>query len=441
MKNYAKLLLGIVFIFVASTTISPNAFAASTKTWDGSECLATADCNWSTGDNWVGGVAPVDGDSIVFPFTAANMPDVVNDIPGLSINTITFSESDYAYNEFDIQLDEPIVITSAIINHTGGSGSSSNDIVHIYGLITLGGDVSVQTDSPLWLLGESASSDSIVDLNGHKLSLITSANVVPPPNQSEHLFLYGAVFGEGIVEIDNVDGVILLTGLNTYTGFTYVYRGTILSDNIIIPAEELPGGIPNFFGESMVFVFNGEGDDGSMMFISNEDLTIDNEIVVYGADSLDDLEPHSTGGFDVGIGQALGFLASGSPTFTVPSISLFGYAFFLTSGTNIDDAPKTNINGIKLYDYEIDQESCDTLRFVLVDEENEESPFTLTDDPILANFIYTPDACPVPETPAIKPPNTSRPALEKVNPYSIIVIGISSIVALLLVKRYSTRKK
>jgi fibronectin-binding autotransporter adhesin len=62
---------------------------AATKTWS----AAPSDGNWSNGTNWVGGVAPVAGDDLVFP-SASSLKVTNNDLaPGTTINSITVNSA------------------------------------------------------------------------------------------------------------------------------------------------------------------------------------------------------------------------------------------------------------------------------------------------------------------------------------------------------------
>jgi len=97
--------LFLVATIITQFSMGGITFAAA-KTWDGS----AGDGLFSTGANWSGNTAPVDGDSIIFP-VAGLVSDVTlnNDIVGLSLVGITFSGvmADGSYiingNSFDIQ--------------------------------------------------------------------------------------------------------------------------------------------------------------------------------------------------------------------------------------------------------------------------------------------------------------------------------------------------
>lgn len=64
---------------------------AATKTWIGTTCTASSDCNWSTTGNWQGGVAPTTGDDVVINGDTAVASNTTQDISSLSIASLTTS--------------------------------------------------------------------------------------------------------------------------------------------------------------------------------------------------------------------------------------------------------------------------------------------------------------------------------------------------------------
>ena len=86
-----------LFLFTLAMIISVT-ISAATKTWNGGTGTGL---NWTTGSNWVGGVAPVAGDDIIF-----NTPGVItfSTIPkNISYNSITSSQCiNYQYGRSDI---------------------------------------------------------------------------------------------------------------------------------------------------------------------------------------------------------------------------------------------------------------------------------------------------------------------------------------------------
>jgi hypothetical protein len=75
MKNVVRVLC--VFGVFAAAPLS-----AATRTWTGA-----VNNLWSAGGNWIGGVAPVSGDDLVFPAAGSNT-NTVNDLAGLTLSGV-----------------------------------------------------------------------------------------------------------------------------------------------------------------------------------------------------------------------------------------------------------------------------------------------------------------------------------------------------------------
>src|SRR5437016_4671047 len=81
-----------LFGFGLALVLVPALGNAATKTWSG----AGADNNWATSANWVGGVAPVSGDDLVFPEGASRLTNVNNVAASTAFSSITFQASAYS---------------------------------------------------------------------------------------------------------------------------------------------------------------------------------------------------------------------------------------------------------------------------------------------------------------------------------------------------------
>ncbi|HUJ79293.1 MAG TPA: LamG-like jellyroll fold domain-containing protein [Nitrospiria bacterium] len=148
---------------------------AATRTWTG----GGTDNNWSTAANW-GGTAPVSGDTVVFPGGAAQLSNN-NDIAGATF-IITISGSGYTL-----------------------SGNA----------VTLGGNL---TDS-------TASGSNTINL-----PITLSANrTVTVTNAAETLTISGTISEAGgarnLIKAGN--GILILSGTNSYTGTTTISGGTL----------------------------------------------------------------------------------------------------------------------------------------------------------------------------------------------------------------------
>ena len=82
----------------AVLTISPIISVVAIRTWDGG---STANNLWTTKENWVGDVAPLPGDNLVFP-TGTKQLENVNDSPSTTVfGSITVSDSGYHFQTND----------------------------------------------------------------------------------------------------------------------------------------------------------------------------------------------------------------------------------------------------------------------------------------------------------------------------------------------------
>jgi cytoskeletal protein CcmA (bactofilin family) len=72
---------------------------------------------WSVGGNWNGGVAPANGDDLVFPQGTANQ-DMVNDLVGLSIGSVGVTEgsANYTFAGNAITISEGLTAFSQVVN-------------------------------------------------------------------------------------------------------------------------------------------------------------------------------------------------------------------------------------------------------------------------------------------------------------------------------------
>src|SRR5438105_1742646 len=92
----------------ASLVLSLLCFASSavadTKAWTGAVSNL-----WSVGANWNGGIAPTDGDALVFPDGASNR-SMNNDLSGLDLTSISFTGASSGYSASG----NPITLTSGL---------------------------------------------------------------------------------------------------------------------------------------------------------------------------------------------------------------------------------------------------------------------------------------------------------------------------------------
>ncbi len=109
-----------IFILCFVFLFSVNAFSA-VRTWDG----GGADANWTTAANWVGDVAPVAGDDLVFPASAARQSNNNNFSGFTSFNSLTIEGGNYTISGNGFRLTSGLTVgggtqfISTSINPTG----------------------------------------------------------------------------------------------------------------------------------------------------------------------------------------------------------------------------------------------------------------------------------------------------------------------------------
>src|SRR5436190_18986418 len=89
----------LVLLPLLSALLAP----AATLTWDGS-----ASGNWSNGANWVGGLAPAPGDSLIFPFSATRYITTNNFASGTAFGGIAVHGSNYFFRGNRLVLEDDL---------------------------------------------------------------------------------------------------------------------------------------------------------------------------------------------------------------------------------------------------------------------------------------------------------------------------------------------
>ena len=177
------------------------AFGAGTKTWNGN----AGDFNMTTPTNWVGNVAPVANDDLVFGATTKFAP--VNDYPdGTKFKSITFNVGGYSLTGNSINLGGG----AFAISNTAGTNSIGTAIVFEIGAPT----ISVGNSTTLNMTGA-------IDNGG----FLISTNIGVP---SGILSINGVISGTGGFLVDGGGSVHIGGGApNLYTGPTTVKSGKL----------------------------------------------------------------------------------------------------------------------------------------------------------------------------------------------------------------------
>lgn len=227
-KTAKRLLIALgssaAFLLITQTGMAH----AATRTWTGADCPAT-DCNFSNTDNWVGGVAPSNGDSLVFSntgFTEALIAD--NDMTSASFVDITFSGS----TEEIIEIDGNSFTLTGNINH-----STTEAVLAV-----------IQND---------------IVMSGSK--------TIDVDNIESILEIVGQLSGSGNIAKTGGDGALLLYGDNSsYTGTLTASAGNVFATG----EGTLPTAVINDGADFGVFGCNGD------------DTTFDGDITLNGGSSI-----------------------------------------------------------------------------------------------------------------------------------------------------------
>ena len=158
--------------------------------WTGASIVGS---NWSDGDNWSGDVAPIAGDSLIFPAGAAQVANVNDFAAGTAFGAIQIAGNSYSLTGNQVLLGGNIT--------SQGTGNS------------LGLDLQLSADEAIVNATSSTFTvSSAIDLNGHNLSVSTA-------NASGTTEFDGAIGGAGGLNFGG-SGKSILAAANSYTGVT-----------------------------------------------------------------------------------------------------------------------------------------------------------------------------------------------------------------------------
>jgi len=212
----------VTALIVGCATVLPAPALQAQFTWDGG---SVADDFFATGANWVGDVAPpldLTGQNLIFGPTMMidQTPDAFTD-NYLQIGSLLFSGADATYDiigtgffsfndDAVIRNDSAMAIGQTLsINLVGNGGSLAIDAM--MGDLTIGGTIDLS------------------DSNGVRLTVLGDNNTL----------LSGVISGVGGSLLKQGDGILTLTGANTYDGGTQFAGGTIiLGDDSALGATE-----------------------------------------------------------------------------------------------------------------------------------------------------------------------------------------------------------
>jgi autotransporter-associated beta strand protein len=169
----------------------------ATRTWDG----GGADNNWMTAANWVGDVAPLPGDNLVFAGAVRTTNN--NNFPmNTPFNSITFMVGGFTLNG-------NAVVLAATGMGTGITNTAGNNTINLPLNVMTNPQTITSTAGALTIAGAVG--------NGGQLLTVTGAG---------NTTISGAISGAGGLTKEGA-GTLTLSGTNTYTGATTVNAGTV----------------------------------------------------------------------------------------------------------------------------------------------------------------------------------------------------------------------
>ena len=183
----------IIILLATMCLFTINSFAA-VKTWDG----GGADSNWTTAANWVGDAAPVAGDDLVFPVTAAQYNTNNNFFFFTNFNSLTIEGGEYTI---------------------GGNPFNLRN-----GLIVKGGTQAINTAISL-----SAAQTFTAAQNSITTIAVLSVGSFPLVFDGDGAFGIGLISGTGNLTRNGVGGT-LLASASGFSGAIFVNGGAFVID-------------------------------------------------------------------------------------------------------------------------------------------------------------------------------------------------------------------
>lgn len=177
------------------------------RVWDGG-----AGPNWSDADNWVGDVAPLAGDDLVFPTGAANLANTNNFAVGTRFNTIQIQGSGYTIGGESIELYGGLTANNAAGSNTFGLDVRLINAVSLF---------SANAGTTLYVTGQIDTANLVGTSNIQGTSALTL-------DGAGALVISGKITGSGSISKYGA-GTATVSGANDYQGITDVRQGFLIA--------------------------------------------------------------------------------------------------------------------------------------------------------------------------------------------------------------------
>ena len=165
---------------LVGSLVSAGSASAAVYTWSGSGTNAL----WNTGSNWVGNVAPVTGNDLLF--NNSTRTTNTNNITGLNLGTITFGNSAGAFSISGSAISLGSIVNSSnndqalslTVNQvTSGTYNAVTKDITLSGAFTGSGNVSKIGNGALVLSGNKSGYTGLIDVSAGTLELKTNGNL------------------------------------------------------------------------------------------------------------------------------------------------------------------------------------------------------------------------------------------------------------------------
>ncbi|MBI1797420.1 MAG: autotransporter-associated beta strand repeat-containing protein [Candidatus Eisenbacteria bacterium] len=197
---------------IAVGLLAPAAVRAATVTWSG----AGTDNNWATAANWVGGVAPISGDDLVFPGSAARLTNVNNLLASTGFSSISFQASGYSISGNAIGISTAAGITVA-------AGVTGTNTVALAIALTV---------DQTWTVSDAGATLDVSGVTSGTAALTKAgAGTYRVSGTATNSYTGGLIVNAGTVLLNKTSGKNIVTGTLTITG------GLVQS----LASNEIPG--------------------------------------------------------------------------------------------------------------------------------------------------------------------------------------------------------